>query len=252
MFRKLSYVNNIRFDAYYFRKLIHSQGIEWMRLINNNLTVDLTYILVGFWSGLTIKDFLPDADFCLWKDFPLEQSLIINQWAYWESNRDEDLNPSCLYLWLNQETNPLLLRKIPPCDFKMLSRRCNKTEFQQASFIWSVYDTKLISQGIQIFFSISSYFIYVFGIVTNSTLVYLFCSKKTRDTFGTLKHYPYLCAISAFNIIILIINLLSWISDCKDTLDIFCPETRKYIPIQFFKVKFNHFFIKIKKKSVFR
>lgn len=212
-----------------------------MRSLNYEANVDLSQVVkifVGFWSGWRIKDFLPDKDFCVWKDFPFSQKILVHQWAYWRKNSKMSLKPNCLYLWLNQETDPLLVEKVsPPCDFEKLLSRCNKTKYHRDSFIWSVYDTKSISKRIQIVLSFSSYFIYVFGIITNSLLVYLIWSKKTRDAFKGLKHYPFLGAISIFNIIILFINSISWLSDCKDTLDLFCPQTRKYISVQFFKVK---------------
>lgn len=262
-FEKFRHIKTIDFEAYHFRKLIHSQGIEWMRsintdvYINNSIYIDYktaraVRILAGFYTGWTMEDLLPDKDFCLWRNFPFNQLIYVFPWQMWTDRKSYVFDrPTCLYLWLNRRTKTLEARKMwPPCDYASLLGRCNKTvEFQQrASFIWSMYDTRLASKGVQIVLSVLSNLVYVFGIVTNSLLVYLIWSKRTRDPFKELKQYPYLGTISIFNILILFINIFSWICDCKNTLDLFCPEIRKFVGVQFFKVtNFNLYYPVIRK-----
>lgn len=130
--------------------------------------------------------------------------------------------------WIIEAVN----KNEPRCEFDKLIFLCNRNHF-----VWDMSDTKLLSKSIQIVLNISLYFISLFGIVTNLIVVNVIWNKKTKEIFKDLKHYPYLAAISVYNVIILVIQILSWISDCKDTLDLFCPSIRKYIAIQFLKVK---------------
>lgn len=64
-------------------------------------------------------------------------------------------------------------------------------------------------------------------------------NKKNADIFKGFKQFNYLCIISVYNLTILVINLLSWTSNCNLTYGILCPESRKLIAIQFFKVIFR-------------
>lgn len=250
-FRRLQ---NIFLYAVNFKKLIHNHGIEWIRSLNYWIDVNvsdpeeygknkgkITYICILFIWGYTFEDVLPDTDFCLWKNFPFAQMVETNIIVKYGKKYTIDmkiLKLTCLYYWLNQyyykynnETN----EKAELCDYDAYLRRCNRTDFH-SSFVWDVYDTKSLSKGVQIFLTVSSYFISLFGLITNSILIYLIWSKSTRDIFKDLKHFKYLGMISICNIIIFVIYILSWISDCKQTIQLFCPETRRFIVIQFFKV----------------
>lgn len=242
----------IQLQANYFRKLIHSHGIAWTRSINADVRVNritnrdeyeenqnrtASIDLLINWSW-TLHDVLADADFCLWKSFPFQQmiQMTISTWS--ESLELEPLKPTCLFFWLsNQQYNNTSL----DCDYQRFLNSCHDREFR-ASAAWDLYDTKQVSKGVEIGLSVLAKAVYILGIVTNSILVHLIWSKKTRDFFKDQKHYPYLGAISIFNIIILVIELLSWISDCQDeSLDVFCPKSRKLVFIQFFKVNFHTF-----------
>lgn len=86
---------------------------------------------------------------------------------------------------------------------------------------------------------ISSFILSFFGIGTNVIVIWLIVRKKNNEIFKDFKQYSYLCAISLCNIFILIIQILSWMSECNETYDAFCPETHKYIPIQFLLIIFK-------------
>lgn len=247
MFGKLVNLEFITFRAIYFKKLIHSQGIEWIRSINHNVrgnrTDDIKYdkikaplfdIIIKFDLGWDMDDVIPDSDFCLWKDFPFEQFIKIRMKYY---GRKTFTRKTCLWFWLDKKNDSQEARsRYPTCNYESFLKLCNKNQSQVASRVWNLRDTKLVSKSIQILLIIVSKPLYIFGIVTNSILIYVIWGKRTRDEFKEQKQYAYLGVISIVNILILSIKLLSWISDCKDTLDLFCPNTRRLLFIQFFKV----------------
>ena len=75
--------------------------------------------------------------------------------------------------------------------------------------------------------------------MTNLFVVIIIAHKDNKETFKDLKHYSYLWLNSLFNLIILIIWLLSWINECFYPFEAFCPEFRKVLFIQFFKIIFK-------------
>ena len=110
-----------------FRDIIHKNGIEWIRDLNSHLNVNLSNFeelkenyayrkdisLGGFYSRTEIRPskLFPDEDFCLYKDFPFKQLVVLIEIA----NNPEVfriLNSSrhytCSYLWLAQYFNLFL------------------------------------------------------------------------------------------------------------------------------------------------
>ena len=79
----------------------------------------------------------------------------------------------------------------------------------------------------------------IFGIITNLIVVVIILRKKNRDIFKDFAQYSYLASISIFNIIILSIECLSWMSECNESFDFLCPVTHLFVPFQFFKIIFK-------------
>lgn len=256
-------------EAYYFRRLIHQQGIEWIRSINSKLRANATdpldwqkykawifQIIIKFTWPTNFADLFPNADFCLYVDYPFQQMVVLNHMILFKpyslSPVDlRDFQLTCTFRWLAQyhvyflkhAFNKIDLNltieaanKLPPCNLEQLVSLCNTTRFRVTK-VWDMTDTKKLSKCLRIILLVSSYFISLLGIVTNSIVVVLISSKSNNEAFKEAKQYPYLRAISVYNVIILVIQITSWISDCKGTWDVFCPDLRKLIPIQFFKVK---------------
>lgn len=186
-----------------------------------------------------MRDVFPDADFCIWKDFPFNQ--MIDVWInvnYFNHLRPStlDLDPSCTFLFVSryydmERAKPLIVS----CNFERRLRLCEKSEYEIKQ-LWGIYDTRMILKNLRMVINTSSFPICILGVITNSMLIHLIWNEKTKELFKNLKQYPYLGIISIINTIMLIIQILSWTSDCKDTFDVFCPSTRRFIPIQFFKV----------------
>lgn len=86
------------------------------------------------------------------------------------------------------------------------------------------------------FIKILSYVLPLFGLLTNSIVIFIIRRKSNADIFKSFKQFDYLCLISLFNIIILSIQLFSWISDCNFIINIICLDIRKSVVIQFLRV----------------
>lgn len=84
-----------------------------------------------------------------------------------------------------------------------------------------------------------SYVLPLFGLLTNSIVILIIRRKSNADIFKSFKQFDYLCLISLFNILILIIQLFSWISDCNFIINIICLDIRKNVFIQLMRVIFK-------------
>lgn len=271
LFRKLKKINFFQIDAYYFRKLLHKHGIGWIHSINSKLNVNLSdtrdvkryrknvfqIVVKFFWSTL-ISDVFPDEDFCLYSNFPFHQLVVVSHhiWNYYTFKKSYNYNLTCTFRWLAQYY-PILWNLVSgevmiymnvtmtaesempsKCDFDRFIAACKKHPFE-ARRILDLNDLKIGIKYIQVVLTISSYIISSFGIVTNTIFACIILNKKNEDLFKGLKQYPYLCAMSIFNCTILVIQIISWLSECKNIYDFFCPSTRRLVPIQFFKIIFK-------------
>lgn len=270
IFSQLKHLWFVRLDADYFRKLANKQGIDWLRSINPILNVNLSdeldlsrhnesffRIYVEFFSSTKVASVFPDHDFCVYRDFPFQQLVVLSQ--YLRSNIIQVIiynKPSCLYEWLTQyyetlskhdktylHTHLRLKRAIESaypqnCSFPKLIDNCKRNTFK-AKHLWDINDAKTFGKYLQVVLTISSHAISILGIFTNSIMIYIIVSRNNEDIFKNFKLYPYLCAMSAYNILILSIQLISWLSECKYIYDVFCPSTRRFVAVQFFKIIFK-------------
>ena len=121
LFDELKSLKMINFESTYFRKLMHKNGIDWIKRINRDLNVSLNsnqlnsdfsnrsrLILAScsaqFQNNEPSNRLFPDEDFCLYKDFPFNQLIILMQYCTNEilDLIQNDVEFSCTYLWLNQ------------------------------------------------------------------------------------------------------------------------------------------------------
>lgn len=271
VFGRLKSLTYFHIRAMYFRKLVHKQGIEWVKSKNRDLNVNFSYpydieayqgkaltVTIKFFWGEFFSDVFPDADFCLYKDFPFNQLVFF---VFFINNPKEvlyrfKLKPTCTSKWLTRHYKNIfsllnnegkacanIIQQIESqtpidCDFKKLLDKCNKKNFH-AKEIWDITSTREATKYFQVFIASSLPIISLFGIFTNLVLIYIILNKKNSDLFKGLKHYPHLCAISVFNTITLGIQLVSLLSECNKTYDVYCPDTRRLVFFQFFKIIFK-------------
>lgn len=272
LFGHLEKLTSFEIKASYFRRLVHQQGLEWIKSRNRGLKVNLSdpselkthknrilLVSIKFFWGYFLQNVFPDTDFCLYKDFPSDQLVVlIHNINNLEAtmHKFKIIKPTCTFRWITryyknlkpfldrdgQFWTEIILRAesniSTSCDFQKLFDNCYKNKFH-SNFILDMRSTKLFTTYLEVFFASSSLVISLFGVITNSALVLIILSKKNLDLFKNLKQYPYLCALSVINLITLIIQLLSWLSECKNTYKVFCPDTSRLVFFQFFKIIFK-------------
>ena len=110
-----------------YRDIIHKNGIKWIRDLNADVYVNLTNIInveelkenyeisthikIGFFDSKTemrLSKLFPDEDFCLYKDFPFNQLVILMEHIDKDIVKEKltllnsTIHYTCSYLWLAQ------------------------------------------------------------------------------------------------------------------------------------------------------
>ena len=214
---------------------------------------------------LSISKIFPDQDFCLYIDFPFNQLVIIlyNKWSYTDTYTDTN-KLSCTFFWLVQYYriynnlivhtyfSPLTLEQeqlinlirsssndfessMWKCDFEKRVNLCAKSNYQVRD-IWDESDFFILNKRAETYLKASIYPISFLGMI--SIFIIIISILKKENVFE-YKHYSYLILISIFSIMILQIYLLSWMTECFYPYHVFCPEMRKLVGIQFFKIIFK-------------
>lgn len=263
LFNRLKTVAEIYLNTQYFRSLMHSEGIEWIKSMNLGLTANLSdledlkqkvdkmkYIFLKCDNNLgdySISETFPDEDFCLYKDFPFTQLVYLLQGC-------KSPQLSCTFLYLIQYYQNFLsvlnpenidyrltwvyakleeYKSISKCNFDDRLNRCNRSKFQ-LKHIRTVYEISEIMQITKIVIHISSYPLSIFGIVTNILVIITISSKKNKADYKGLKQYSYLRINSIVNVLILSIHISTWLNRCEFPYQVFCSQIRKVIFFQYF------------------
>ena len=265
IFEHLKNLKTISLNGFIFRKISHKQGIKWIRQWNNDLNVNLSNILeicssfkeikiTTSLEGLTLSQVFPEEDFCVFVDFPFNQLIIIyNENLY----KNEKFTSTCTYLWLIQYyrqyqkiykdtqsfdlmkiVNSSEFKSISKCDFEQKISYCNKSNYKIKD-IWDRSDFFILNQKLQIPIKILLYPIAFLGLITNIIVVVVIQFKDNTDLFKEYKQYSYLCLNSIFCIMISLVEILSWMTECFYPYQVFCPEIRKLVAIQLFKIIFK-------------
>ena len=137
-------------------------------------------------------------------------------------------------------------KSISNCNFEYRLSLCNKSTYQAQNW-WGKSDYFVLNKKLQSALKLGQYIFALIGIVTNLLVVIIIVHKDNKETFKDLKHYSYLWLNSVFYLIILFIWLLSWINECFYPFEAFCPEIRKVLFIQFFKIIFKEVVVTLMK-----
>ena len=275
LFTILSDVSNIYLKLEYLRSFMHSNGIEWIKSMNKNIRCDLTNRsqILEYMGTNKIKlihhdcgnnaisppliDVFPDEDFCLYKDFPIDQLVIIYKtpetlYEFLRSGNDF----GCTYLWITRSYKDLVnvipdytelyiimkallnsndYKSISRCNFEERLKLCNRSTFESKRIL-TFFELGETMELIRSVINISSYILSIFGLVTNVLIILTISSKKNQAEFKGCKQYDYLRLNSIFNCLILLIHLISWLNQCIYPFQVFCPLIRKAVFMQYFKI----------------
>ena len=134
--------------------------------------------------------------------------------------------------------NSTSFKSISKCNFEQRVNLCNKTNYHIKD-VFDRNDFYIVSVKLKTAFKVLLYPISLFGLITNFFVTLVLLKKDNSDLFKGLKHYSYLCLNSILCIMIAVIELISWMSECFYPFEVFCPEIRKLVAIQFFKIIFK-------------
>ena len=273
LFHILDNVTAIFMTLEYIRSVMHTNGIEWIRGINKNKNFNLSNISSQVNELFTkvkfichdaedraispsLRDVFPDEDFCLYKDFPINQLVFIYKVP---DNPMEVTQPrknmGCTYLWMtrsyevlaqifpNDEITRFLLnsdefKSISKCHFDEKLKLCNRSNFDlfKNRHITTFFEIGETIFTIEVVLNISSIILSVLGLVSNILIIITISSKMNQSDFKEFKQYDYLRLNSICNCLILAIHLMSWLNDCIYPFQLFCPLFRKSIFMQYFKI----------------
>ena len=273
LFKTFENVKYIEFNPIFLLDVIRKQGIDWMKSINYGIKANLSdpvSLEINMEQSKEIKfiidnvldflynnkaQFFYDEDFCLFKDFPFEQLIIINVNLVFNEDK---LHLSCTTVWLvqyyqlyYQYSKSIFLKfeidhtlktikensLIEKCVFKTRLKQCNRSNFEiiRKRSTTNAFDFMIISQFLLVIFTP---IVCLFGIVTNTLIVITVIHKKNRKELKE-KQYTYMAINSITNILILFIQILSLMNECQYPFGIFCSSIRKYPVIQYFKIVFG-------------
>ena len=285
VFKSLENLELLSFDSNSFRKIIHKNGIEWIKSINKDIKINITnpseiynkryhIKIIEIFSlylieRVSIEDVFPDEDFCVYHDFPFDQLiLLIKRTDTILDNKDKKF--TCTFLWLvqyykhyqksgcfqneldpnklqilnysfhilNVLNNSNYLSSLSKCFFRKMIDLCNKSNYAIKHFI-NTSDYKEFNEIFKIVLKIISYIVSLFGIITNLLVIITILHKKNKELFKEFKQFSYLWINSLFSLLILVIQIFSWMSECFYPYVVFCPEIRKSIIVQIFKILFK-------------
>ena len=279
LFQELNNVTLINLNLENMRSLFHKNGIEWIKNMNKDIDCNLSNRSEVFKYAVTkkvkfiqhgldnrplsppLRDVFPDEDFCLYKDFPINQLVVIIRTTNDETFNDNDdiielSRPrkyiGCTYLWITRSYEKLIYvydtdkairsilesdeyKSISKCNFEKKLNLCNKSDFQYRHII--TFDE--ISDAVftnKVVINILSYILAILGLVSNILIIITISSKMNKADFKEYKQYDYLRLNSICNCLILIIHMTTWLNQCIYPFQLFCPIIRKAVFMQYFKI----------------
>ena len=277
LFASIKNVEKIKLKLEYMRSLMHTNGIEWIKNMNRDVNCNLTnqtqlnefmvskrYKMIYHDRDNTdvsssLPEVFPDEDFCLYKDFPINQLVfIIKEIADVEEfqlqlDQSRKNEFGCTYIWITRHYKQLveitpsklrlygLIKRIldsddyKTCKFEERLKLCNKTDFKRRH-ITTFFEIGQAMYTIEVVLNILSFILVIFGIVSNTLIIIAISSKINETEFKGFKQYDYLRFNSICNCLILFIHLISWFHECIYPFQVFCPIIRKAVFMQYFKI----------------
>ena len=212
-----------------------------------------------------LSDVLPDEDFCLYRDFPFHQMVVLMEDCDYSGIEITAFEQTCTYLWFYKFLNlyinvsssdsfisnlqyifndTRIFKMMNDCNFEQRLTLCNSSNYQVEE-VWTASDYQHLNKIFEFTFRIATQIVSFFGMITNGFVMIVILHKINKDLFDGLKQYIYLCYNSIFSFSILFIQFFSWFSECFWPYQAFCPQTHKLIAFQFFKVIFRVIFVNV-------
>ena len=121
---------------------------------------------------------------------------------------------------------------------------CNRSEFEKQTKIknlLSYYDLKQSSYLVHFILIVIMPLVCLLGIIFNSLVICVVSNKSNQKDLKE-NQYKYMRLNAIFNILILIIEPFTLISECRDYSSLFCSQIRFWQLSQYFKIIFGEYF----------
>lgn len=230
------------------RAVFHRQGLAWLTYLNRHVKVNLSdrveltneivrridiSVEIDAYERL-IKHTFPDEDFCLFRDFPYEQLVLLGKFR-----QRDDPTLTCTYSWLLKHAHKLdnllkpafkslLRREIEriksgnqSCDWTRMLAKCRKSQKLSPltiNYFYLGHFSNFII-WILVFFDIC---VSIFGCLTNLLTTITISHKKNKKLRAEQKHFHYMRVNAITNTAIFVSRLLGLAFVCDLTNRIFC------------------------------
>jgi hypothetical protein len=241
-FKPFKYLRHLTFNLYSVSDFIQKTGTVWMRNLNSpvkvdykngsELTVEKQFFLVlePLYAFLKYKPTFPEEDFCLYKDFPHENYVLLIS---------SECRLTCTFMWLIQYFEFFQASLIPTCyisianatscDFSAMLDLCLiqdddpqvKTEYEKIDF-YSLNDANYKNKQYDFWISICLIPLFSFyGIVVNALNIIVLSNKHLKINKNN-KMYEQMLLGSYANFFICMIYLFGLTIKCIDPIGGYC------------------------------
>ena len=151
-----------------------------------NSARDIFSFEINFVGYTRISHLFPNKDFCLYKDFPFNQFVILTKVFMCCTDIPDEykMEFTCTFMWISQYYSVLVnltkhkhwneyLEYVlksnasrPYCNFDLMVKLCEKTYFK-TTYLWSNTNTYKLVNRVDLVVLILKYIFSAFGIVTN-------------------------------------------------------------------------------------
>lgn len=243
LFETFKSLRRISLNIFNFEEFINF-GLEWMLHVKSNQTIssDVAVTFDIYDSELFKEYHFPEEDICLFKD--IYKNKIIN---FSLIGFRAKTSLSCTFLWIFRKLSldgvmlyeSLEFRDITnECKFDFRIEGCNQMNLTNSKnfYFKNINDVKYFVYEMKfIVIIIILPLISLAGIILNLLVIVVIVDKRHNHTFHR-NIYKFMCGISVFNLMILILSLLKLMSECTTFNGIFCSKIRENLLIQSFYI----------------
>lgn len=235
---KLEQLTLLQLDIYFARSLF-AQGIRWTKSVNKNsknrvFTIQISHREFPFAdSDYKINTLFPDHDFCIYKNFPFENKVVLDVsdgFIYQNFNftctfnyirfKNSKFNSNFVgfysKLYPNEKHNCDFEKIIKNCQIKILIDKQNLKEF----IVFTEFMFVIILNPLASFIAL---------LLNLSVIILLKNVKISKPNLFFIKCYSFV------SFVFIILKLLSLINQCSFKTGIFCSSIRSKIMVQYYK-----------------
>ena len=147
------------------------------------------------------------------------------------------------YIWKYFNSSEIFAKLFKSCEFSIRISKCLNFSFsnEKASNIYNFDNYHIYLNFHFVYASVLFPLICVFNVVTNILIILVFLEyRKNQKKLNkqTEKMYKDMLVIAILNLVYCTLSILSLLSECVESLSIFCPKIRRNVILQYFNIIF--------------